>query len=90
MTDIVRDESPANIKQVLTILLAVIIFNVQVSPTNVIGIFLTLAGGMWYAAIEYEEKERKNRSRLLNAAVLGGVGGGGGFSEREKDRLILR
>ncbi|KAG8875192.1 UAA transporter [Tulasnella sp. 332] len=84
----------ANIKQVLTILLAVVIFNVRVSPTNVIGIFLTLAGGMWYAAIEYEEKERKKRSAALNAAIIGGdrgmFGGTRGCGEREKDRLILR
>lgn len=70
----------ANIKQVLTILLAVMIFNLQISLTNVIGICLTLAGGMWYAAIEYKDKQRKTRN-LSFADVVG---------EREKESLISR
>ncbi|KAG8962286.1 UAA transporter [Tulasnella sp. 419] len=46
----------ANVKQVLTILLAVTVFNIQLSPTNSIGILLTLIGGAWYASVEYKEK----------------------------------
>jgi len=34
-----------NVKQVLTIVLAVIIFNVVLNPTNLLGISLTLFGG---------------------------------------------
>ncbi|GAA5876629.1 hypothetical protein JCM8547_002425 [Rhodosporidiobolus lusitaniae] len=41
---------------VLTIVLAVIIFNVSLNPTNVLGITLTLAGGAWYARVELQEK----------------------------------
>jgi hypothetical protein len=33
----------------LTIVLAVIIFNLSISPTNGLGILLTLAGGAAYA-----------------------------------------
>jgi len=36
---------PPNVKQVLTIVLAVAIFDVALNPTNVLGISLTLAGG---------------------------------------------
>lgn len=46
----------ANVKQVLTIVLAVIIFNFQLNPTNLLGITLTLAGGAWYARVELQEK----------------------------------
>lgn len=35
----------ANVKQVLTIILAVLIFNLTLNPTNLFGISLTLAGG---------------------------------------------
>ncbi|KAI8348833.1 triose-phosphate transporter family-domain-containing protein [Choanephora cucurbitarum] len=37
-----------NVKQVLSIVLAVIIFNLNITFTNSIGILLTLAGGAWY------------------------------------------
>jgi uncharacterized membrane protein len=33
------------VKQVLTIVLAVVIFNFRLNPTNLLGITLTLAGG---------------------------------------------
>ncbi|GAA6027386.1 hypothetical protein JCM8097_007817 [Rhodosporidiobolus ruineniae] len=46
----------ANVKQVLTIVLAVLIFNVALNPTNLLGISLTLAGGAWYAKVELQEK----------------------------------
>lgn len=37
-----------NVKQVLTIVLSVIIFNLRITPLNGVGILLTLAGGAWY------------------------------------------
>ena len=40
-------------------LLAVIIFNLVITPTNMIGILLTIGGGAWYATVEYAEKRRK-------------------------------
>jgi len=53
----------ANIKQVLTILCAVAIFDLTVTLTNGVGIVLTLIGGALYAAAELKEKEEKrNRS----------------------------
>ena len=54
----------ANIKQVLTILLAVSVFNVHVTPINSIGILLTLAGGACYAVVEYSEGKGKKRPTL--------------------------
>lgn len=51
----------ANVKQVLTIFLAVLVFDVNITPINGLGIMLTLAGGMWYAGIEYKEK----RTRII-------------------------
>jgi hypothetical protein len=49
----------ANVKQVLTVLLAVSIFNLTITPTNTIGIALTLGGGAWYTAVEYKDKMRR-------------------------------
>jgi hypothetical protein len=49
----------ANVKQVLTVLLAVSIFNLTITPTNTIGIVLTLGGGAWYTAVEYKDKMRR-------------------------------
>jgi len=49
----------ANVKQVLTMLIAVVIFNLVITPTNMIGILLTIGGGAWYATVEYSEKKHK-------------------------------
>ena len=46
----------ANVKQVLTILCAIVIFDVTVSLGNGMGIALTLIGGMLYATVELKEK----------------------------------
>ncbi|CAG8458615.1 118_t:CDS:10 [Ambispora gerdemannii] len=48
-----------NVKQVLSIILAVVIFNLTITPTNGLGIFLTLCGGAWYAKIELTERTHK-------------------------------
>lgn len=37
-----------NVKQVLSIVLAVIIFQLPITWMNALGIILTLAGGAWY------------------------------------------
>ncbi|KIO29807.1 hypothetical protein M407DRAFT_21057 [Tulasnella calospora MUT 4182] len=42
----------ANVKQVLTILLAIYMIHLTITPANTIGILLTLAGGAWYGASE--------------------------------------
>lgn len=51
----------ANVKQVLTTVLAVVVFHTVINPVNLFGITLTLIGGAWYAYIELVEKSRKAR-----------------------------
>ncbi|KAI1792421.1 TPT-domain-containing protein [Ganoderma leucocontextum] len=46
----------ANIKQVLTILLSVVIFDLTITRANAFGILVTIGGGAWYAWVEHEEK----------------------------------
>ncbi|OJT02123.1 Solute carrier family 35 member E1 [Trametes pubescens] len=57
----------ANVKQVLTIVLAVAVFNLTISRVNAIGIMITLLGGAWYAGVEYRAKAQKNAERLSGA-----------------------
>ncbi|KAJ6588328.1 triose-phosphate transporter family-domain-containing protein [Mycena capillaripes] len=47
----------ANVKQVLTIACAVVIFNLTITTLNAVGIILTLVGGAWYAWIELIERQ---------------------------------
>ncbi|KAJ3551108.1 hypothetical protein NM688_g4933 [Phlebia brevispora] len=51
----------ANVKQVLTILFAVSLFDLTITPTNAAGITITLLGGAWYACEEYTAKAREAR-----------------------------
>ncbi|KAG2226556.1 hypothetical protein INT45_005042 [Circinella minor] len=60
-----------NVKQVLSIVLAVIIFNLTITWTNALGILLTLAGGAWYTSVEMREKTTK---RLTTSDTLLGNG----------------
>jgi len=53
----------SNVKQVLTVLCAVIIFDLTITPANSVGILLTLAGGALYATVEYHEKLNGRRFR---------------------------
>ncbi|GAN09056.1 conserved hypothetical protein [Mucor ambiguus] len=50
-----------NVKQVLSIILAVIIFNLNITFTNLIGIMLTLAGGAWYTNVSMQEKANSKK-----------------------------
>ncbi|KAH9929031.1 TPT-domain-containing protein [Epithele typhae] len=59
----------ANVKQVLTVLLATAVFDVRVSGVNALGISLALAGGAWYAWVEYSEKEQ-DRTKKAEAAEM--------------------
>ncbi|KLO10773.1 TPT-domain-containing protein [Schizopora paradoxa] len=52
----------ANVKQVLTILFAVSLFDLTITPVNGLGIALTLLGGAWYASVEYREKREARRT----------------------------
>ncbi|MBW0469878.1 hypothetical protein O181_009593 [Austropuccinia psidii MF-1] len=45
----------ANVKQVLTILLAIVVFDLVITPTNLMGILLTLIGGAYYGKIEFNQ-----------------------------------
>ncbi|KAF8504198.1 TPT-domain-containing protein [Hysterangium stoloniferum] len=60
----------ANVKQVLTILLAVSIFDLTITPANAVGIALTLLGGAWYAVVEYREKRRRLAIQSLTSPEL--------------------
>lgn len=51
-------------KQVLTIALAVFLFNLHITITNGIGIMLTLIGGVWYAYVEFSERARKQKEQV--------------------------
>ncbi|GAA5958246.1 hypothetical protein JCM21900_000161 [Sporobolomyces salmonicolor] len=61
----------ANVKQVLTIVLAVLIFNVALNPTNLLGISLTLAGGAWYARVELQEKTARAAAAASTSSRVG-------------------
>lgn len=52
-------------KQVLTILLAVVLFRLTITVTNAIGIALTLVGGASYATVEYRQKARRGADKSL-------------------------
>lgn len=52
----------ANVKQVLTILCAVLMFNLNITMLNSLGIALTLIGGALYARVEYMEKQEKQKN----------------------------
>ncbi|RCH84403.1 UAA transporter [Rhizopus stolonifer] len=60
-----------NVKQVLSIVLAVIIFDLSITATNGLGIILTLAGGAWYSNVQLNEGKKK--SKLLGGDSLLGV-----------------
>ncbi|KAG9307963.1 triose-phosphate transporter family-domain-containing protein [Chiua virens] len=51
----------ANVKQVLSIFLAVVIFDLSISGMNALGILLTLVGGAWYARVQYQEKKGRTQ-----------------------------
>lgn len=48
-----------NVKQALSILLAVWVFSTPVSFVNAIGILVTVSGGAWYSALQYETKRQR-------------------------------
>lgn len=49
----------ANVKQILTIVLSIMFWGLKVTALNATGIFLTLAGGAWYAKVELEAKTKR-------------------------------
>lgn len=47
----------ANVKQVLTIVLAVVLFNLTINGVNLIGISLTIIGGAYYSYVEFNSRK---------------------------------
>ncbi|CCO30557.1 putative sugar phosphate/phosphate translocator At3g11320 [Rhizoctonia solani AG-1 IB] len=61
----------ANVKQVLTILLALMVFNTSTpSATHLVGISLTLGGGLWYGYLEVKEKSEATAKELDEKALV--------------------
>lgn len=60
----------ANVKQVLTIVLAVILFNLTINGVNLIGISLTIAGGAYYSYVEYKSKQSPTPAGVSSAPPL--------------------
>ncbi|KAI8992302.1 triose-phosphate transporter family-domain-containing protein [Pilobolus umbonatus] len=58
-----------NVKQVLSITLAVMIFNININFINACGIFLTLLGGAWYGYVELSQKKTNNSPHLLPTMI---------------------
>lgn len=61
----------ANVKQVLTIVLAVLIFHLHINLTNLFGITLTLAGGAAYAKVEYDAKQARSVAVPTGTGAMG-------------------
>lgn len=59
----------ANVKQVLSIILAVFIFDLQIVTINAVGIVITLAAGAWYAQIEFSAKKNNQQSNNVSTSV---------------------
>lgn len=60
----------ANVKQVLTIMLAVVLFNLSINGVNLIGILLTIAGGAYYSYVEYKSRQKPTPLGVSNAPPL--------------------
>lgn len=50
----------------LTIVLAIFIFNLVITPTNLFGITLTLIGGAYYAKVELDRKKDSQATLLVD------------------------
>lgn len=60
----------ANVKQVLTIVVAVVLFRLDVSAANAAGIAVTLLGGAWYVKLELDRKQEEEEVPEAEAATL--------------------
>ncbi|KAK9693233.1 hypothetical protein K7432_014012 [Basidiobolus ranarum] len=58
-----------NVKQVLSIAFAFLIFNLEISAMNAIGIMLTLIGGIWYTVIEYRRQEHNVKPKDMQQII---------------------
>lgn len=48
-----------NLKQTLTILLGIVLFNVKVGPCNGVGMFIVVCGAAWYSKVELDSKGKR-------------------------------
>ncbi|KAF9173294.1 UAA transporter [Mortierella sp. AD011] len=70
----------ANVKQVLSIVIAVTVFHTTIGFLNGLGIILTLIGGAFYSYVDLREKAKKARPATpANAPIL---------SEKESEELM--
>jgi len=49
----------ANVKQCITILLGIVLFNVQVTLVNAVGMLIAISGAAWYSSAELQNKGKK-------------------------------
>ncbi|KAL8936770.1 MAG: hypothetical protein Q9216_004755 [Gyalolechia sp. 2 TL-2023] len=59
----------ANVKQVLTVVLAVILWHIPIAAMNACGIALTLLGGAWYGRVELMAKTAKSPEPHMEEGV---------------------
>lgn len=52
----------ANLKQILTILLGIVLFHVHVTPVHGLGMVVALVGAAWYSKAELDAKRERERS----------------------------
>ncbi|EME86852.1 uncharacterized protein MYCFIDRAFT_63221 [Pseudocercospora fijiensis CIRAD86] len=52
----------ANLKQILTIVLGIVLFSVQMTLLNGVGMAITVVGGIWYSKVELDNKRAKAAS----------------------------
>jgi len=64
-----------NVKQVLTVLLGIVLFNVQVGLTNGLGMAIALAGAAYYSKVELNKKKEQL---------------GGGSSSKSEEAQVVR
>ncbi|KAI8907909.1 triose-phosphate transporter family-domain-containing protein [Gorgonomyces haynaldii] len=57
-TDALSMGVAGNVKQVLSIVLSIFVFDLDITTENASGILLTLFGGAWYTKISLDEKKR--------------------------------
>ncbi|KAG9601539.1 TPT-domain-containing protein, partial [Aureobasidium melanogenum] len=51
-----------NVKQILTVILGIVLFNVVVRPMNAVGMVIALGGAAWYSKVELDVKRAGARS----------------------------
>jgi hypothetical protein len=59
------------VKQVLTIALAIFVFDLHISLLNFVGIILTLGGGTWYAIVDFmEQRSSRCTSKFQQGSTI--------------------